>query len=588
MPVQLGEFSFDPVEPTDFRISIEGSSKTGKSNSLAVLLEDLADVDIPTLVIERLGILTTVRKEDDDIVVVGARDEEGIDLAVPLGQLDAVVDMVLEQGMKVILDISTYSDLENGLHTEHKAAAEVLKGLNNRAQARLRSGRRRKCLVVIDEVHVLAPESNAPHINLDKYVKRVRAQIVKIATEGGNKGINLVTAYQRRSYTSKGVVSQVDNYVIHRLRATDRGDVAKEIGVDKEEIEALGTGEVLVYGDITRQRVKGPLNIRKRRSPDPREETFELPEPPEDLSDTLQEIADRIETKQERERERRSRVEQLESEVEELREENEELQKEADVADALRKVLERVQSGNGVPPDVAEKAERFEDLKEARRQLQGKIEDLETENQVLREELEAREAEIDDLEAEVQELEQLELVKGEVESNARTILRQIGASDPELEEAREELSGLRKEVKELRKERNRLKEAVDRAEESGGTVDEEFQDLKEMLKHEEVQKAVSKASDMQSMKEEHFWDAILALNDIGETTRKELGNHALIGVKHSSLGSILSGLKKVGIVKSSREGVKHFYELDVDNVKSLIRNHRHRQELKKRREQLEK
>ena len=42
--VTLGDFAFDPVEPSDFRLALEGASKTGKSNSLAVFLEDLAVV----------------------------------------------------------------------------------------------------------------------------------------------------------------------------------------------------------------------------------------------------------------------------------------------------------------------------------------------------------------------------------------------------------------------------------------------------------------------------------------------------------------------------------------------------------------
>lgn len=43
MTVKLGDFEFDPVKPNDFRLSIEGASGSGKSNTLAVILEDLKD-----------------------------------------------------------------------------------------------------------------------------------------------------------------------------------------------------------------------------------------------------------------------------------------------------------------------------------------------------------------------------------------------------------------------------------------------------------------------------------------------------------------------------------------------------------------
>jgi len=65
--VTLGDVTFDPVATQDFRLSVEGTSGMGKSNTLAVILEDLADVSIPTLIIERLGALSPVRLEDEDI-----------------------------------------------------------------------------------------------------------------------------------------------------------------------------------------------------------------------------------------------------------------------------------------------------------------------------------------------------------------------------------------------------------------------------------------------------------------------------------------------------------------------------------------
>jgi DNA helicase HerA-like ATPase len=107
--VTFGGVSFDPVAASDFRLSVEGTSGTGKSNTLAVLLEDLADVAIPTLVVERLGALSPTRLEDESIVVVGARDEAGIDLAVGLEDLDQLGEWVLDRGMKVLAAAATTS-----------------------------------------------------------------------------------------------------------------------------------------------------------------------------------------------------------------------------------------------------------------------------------------------------------------------------------------------------------------------------------------------------------------------------------------------------------------------------------------------
>jgi len=133
--VRLGDVAFDPVAIQDVRLSIEGTSNTGKSNTLAVILEDLADVAIPTLIIERLGALTPTRLVDDNIVVVGARDEDGVDLAVALDDLDKLGSWVLDRGMKILLDISTYADYEDEKSRVHLAAAKALRSLNDHAHA---------------------------------------------------------------------------------------------------------------------------------------------------------------------------------------------------------------------------------------------------------------------------------------------------------------------------------------------------------------------------------------------------------------------------------------------------------------------
>lgn len=169
--VELGEVQFDPVEAQDFRLSVEGTSGTGKTNTLAVILEDLADTNMPTLIVERLGALTTIRHEDDNIVVVGEKNEEGIDLVVPLGELDKIGSWVMDRGMKVLLDVSTYSDYTEEKSRVHLAAATAIQSLNDRAHERYRAGDRRKALLVIDEAHYMAPKDNAPDAKL---LERVR------------------------------------------------------------------------------------------------------------------------------------------------------------------------------------------------------------------------------------------------------------------------------------------------------------------------------------------------------------------------------------------------------------------------------
>jgi len=413
--VTLGDVSFDPVQTQDFRLSVEGTSGMGKSNTLAVILEDLADVSIPTLIIERLGALSPVRLEDEDIVVVGAREEEGVDLAVGLEDLDQLGSWILDRGMKILLDVSTYADYEQDGSRVHEAAARAVRSLNDRAHEKYRSGDRTKSLLVVDEVHYLAPKNSAPEPELDEHVKRCRGQLIKVATEGGNKGISVVSGYQRRAFLHNGVIQLCDDYIAHKPGDEDVDRTADALRCSEDELANLGTGEILARGEsITDGDLVGPTKVRKRRSPDPREESFELPDTPDELSNVLEDIQEEVEAERERRSEREDELERLREENERLREEKAELEEELANVDKLSDAMERlVGSGNGGAGDgaaaevgegVQELQGRVDELKQERDRLQEELDDVQAERDELAEENEALQERVADLEADVQEL----------------------------------------------------------------------------------------------------------------------------------------------------------------------------------------
>lgn len=409
--VTLGDVSFDPVATQDFRLSVEGTSGTGKSNTLAVILEDLADVAIPTLIIERLGALSPVRLEDEDIVVVGAREEEGVDLAVGLEDLDQLGSWVLDRGMKILLDVSTYADYEQEGSRVHEAAARAVRSINDRAHEKYRSGDRTKSLLIVDEAHYMAPKDTAPEPELDEHVKRCRGQLIKVATEGGNKGISVVVGYQRRAFLHNGVIQLAQDFIAHKPGDEDISRTADALRCSEDELANLGTGEILARGEsITGGDLVGPTTVRKRHSPDPREESFELPETPEQLSDVLEEIQSDVEAERERRTEREDELERLRDENERLREEKAELEEELANVDKLSDAMERlVGSGNGgaaadVGEGVADLQGRVDELKQERDRLQEELDDVQAERDGLTEENKALQERVADLEADVQEL----------------------------------------------------------------------------------------------------------------------------------------------------------------------------------------
>jgi len=386
--IELGEVSFDPTEIQDFRLSVEGTSDTGKTNSLAVILEDLAEVSIPTLIVERVGALSTVRHEDDDIVVVGGKEEEAVDLVVPLQELDQIGNWVLDKGMKVLLDVSTYSDYSQEESRVHLAAGKAVRSLNDRAQEKYKAGSRTKSLLVIDEAHYMAPKDNAPEPELDDNVKMCRGQIIKACTEGGNKGISTIVSYQRRAFLHNGVISLCKDWIVHGLANEDAAKVAKKLNIDRDLIDELGVGEILARGDnLTSGELVGPTKVRKRSSPDPREEEFEIPETSAEKQEVLNEIQESIEERKEEREEEKSRVEELEEKVEQLQDEKEEMQDSLENREELRKALKGLnETDSSSSEDVQEISERAEELEEENEELRNRLEVKENKLQELREE----------------------------------------------------------------------------------------------------------------------------------------------------------------------------------------------------------
>lgn len=386
--IELGEVSFDPTEIQDFRLSVEGTSDTGKTNSLAVILEELAEVNIPTLIVERVGALSTVRHEDDDIVVVGGKEEEAVDLVVPLQELDQIGNWVLDKGMKVLLDVSTYSDYSQEESRVHLAAGKAVRSLNDRAQEKYKAGSRTKSLLVIDEAHYMAPKDNAPEPELDDNVKMCRGQIIKACTEGGNKGISTIVSYQRRAFLHNGVISLCKDWIVHGLANEDAAKVAKKLNIDRDLIDELGVGEILARGDnLTSGELVGPTKVRKRSSPDPREEEFEIPETSAEKQEVLNEIQESIEERKEEREEEKSRVEELEEKVEQLQDEKEEMQDSLENREELRKALKGLnETDSSSSEDVQEISERAKELEEENEELRNRLEVKENKLQELREE----------------------------------------------------------------------------------------------------------------------------------------------------------------------------------------------------------
>ncbi|QLD84639.1 hypothetical protein HWV23_02565 [Natronomonas halophila] len=245
---------------------------------------------------------------------------------------------------------------------------------------------------------------------LDDYVKRCRGQIIKAATEGGNKGISVIVGYQRRAFLHNGVIQLCQDFISHKPGDEDLSRTADALRCSEEELASLETGEILARGQsITDGDLIGPITVRKRTSPDPREETFEIPETPDEIADVLEDLQEEVEEEAQRRSEREDELERLREENEDLREENEELRQELEDTDRLASALENLGSNGGgavedVGEGVADLQERVDELKAQRDALEADLEEARAEADAAREERNELEDQLADVEAELQEL----------------------------------------------------------------------------------------------------------------------------------------------------------------------------------------
>jgi predicted nucleic acid-binding Zn-ribbon protein len=607
--VALGDVTFDPVATNDFRLSVEGTSNTGKSNTVAAILEDLGDVQLPTLIIERLGALSTVRYADDRLIVVGAREAEGIDLAVSLDDLDRVGEWVLDRGMKLLVDVSTYAEPTAEESRLHLAAARAIRSLNERAHEKYRAGDRTASLLVCDEAHYIAPKDSAPEpSNKGDYVTRARGELIRACTEGGNLGISTIVAYQRRAFLHNGVIQLCQDWIVHGLEADDAQRVARALNVDRETIETLGVGEIIARGrTITDGELIGPTQVRKRRSPDPREESFELPEPSEDLAAVLDDIQSEVEAEAEKRTEREREIDRLEGERDTLAEQVEDLEEQLTDRERLTRALENLRD-----PDTASGADQSDTSSEqaaASQELVTEVEELRAEREAFQRQVERAEAEaeranerrtdaedrIEQLEAEREAITDIQEARDDLVETAASVLQRFGPGEFEavpadmddqsdaLASTRAENERLREQVDDLKAEHGAAQSATGESEGSEtsgegatgagtlGAASLADADLTTLLQHEAIQTAIQTAADRGTAAEQHYGRvlSVLASAGIGQY-RSATDVATLLDVSDSTVREVLKRLHTANVVTRETQGRGHAYALDRDLLEQRI------------------
>jgi hypothetical protein len=209
------------------RVGIWASSGRGKSFGVGVLCEELLAAGIPVIAIDPEGELYTLRERFRLLVLGG----DHADLPLPSGERAATLTLtrVLEdgQGLGLVVDLSD----KPTSRAQQEAALPFFERLWV-----LMSERRAPAALVVEEVHLFAPQSGSSLTNdiLHRFSK-----------QGRKRGVILVVASQRTQAVSKELMSQLNFPAIGGFEIERDYDAVKALvdGHSFEEFRAQPPGQ---------------------------------------------------------------------------------------------------------------------------------------------------------------------------------------------------------------------------------------------------------------------------------------------------------------------------------------------------------
>jgi uncharacterized protein len=181
-------------------IAILGIKGGGKSNTAAVLMEEMLAVGIPILVVDTAGEYWSLQEVSDAVQVLGQSVTTEVDLHLdPYGDVGTVAETVYLNGYPAVLDVSGYdSDLREALLLRFFTRIWRLAAIHRIPMA-----------IFLEEAHNYIPQRGRSEVS---------NVLTDVAAEGRKRGLSIVMMGQRAARMNKDVLSQADICFLHRQR----------------------------------------------------------------------------------------------------------------------------------------------------------------------------------------------------------------------------------------------------------------------------------------------------------------------------------------------------------------------------------
>ncbi len=176
-------------------IAVLGITGSGKTNTAAVLIEELLSNDLPLTIVDIEGEYWGL-KEQFEILVAGR--SEHAELEIGPENAGKLAEISIKRGISVILDLSDFTQEES-----YEFLLEYFKSLWATS-----SVTRQPYQIVLEEAHEFVPQSTSTPL------KQI---LTRIALRGRKRGLGIILMSQRSAKVEKDVLTQASLLFLHKV-----------------------------------------------------------------------------------------------------------------------------------------------------------------------------------------------------------------------------------------------------------------------------------------------------------------------------------------------------------------------------------
>jgi DNA helicase HerA-like ATPase len=200
--MNIDEFSLLPLKVDDFlvqSVAVLGIKGSGKSNTAAVLAEELLVANVPLCIVDVAGEYAGLKEKFEIFSVGCSLQPNTLDAKLSPERAAAAAKRSYERGVSVILDVSGYSRQVREIFL-----LEYMTTIWNLAQTL-----RHPYVLFLEEAHNYIPQSGQTPLT---------AVLTDYACEGRKRGLGIISIGQRSARIDKNVLAQADILFLHRVR----------------------------------------------------------------------------------------------------------------------------------------------------------------------------------------------------------------------------------------------------------------------------------------------------------------------------------------------------------------------------------